>query len=162
MSFVALSWVVAIPLLGGLTGLRTMTPMAILCWFCYTGRLNVHGTWAFWTAQLITPIVFTILAAGEFYGDKLPQTPNRIAAVPLLARIAFGSLVGAIAATAKHGSPIEGAVLGGVAALAGAFFGFHMRQHLVHDNHYPDFNVALLEDVLTLGLSFGSLLILTR
>lgn len=162
MSLIALSWLIAIPLLGGLTGLRTMSPMALLCWFCYTGHLDVQGTWAFWTTQLVTPIVFTVLALGELYGDKLPQTPNRIAAFPLAARILFGALVGAIAATSRHGSPIAGAILAGIAALAGAFLGFHLRQHLVQDKHYPDFNVALAEDALTLSLSFAALILLTR
>ena len=78
-----MSWVLAIPLLGVTTGLRTMTPMAVLCWFAYFGsdggHLPLGGTWAFWAAKLVTAIVFTVLAVGELIGDKLPKTPSRTA-----------------------------------------------------------------------------------
>jgi len=161
MALAFLAWVVAIPLLGGLTGLRTMTPMAVLCWFSYAGTLEVHRSWAFWTTRLVTAIVFTVLAAGELIGDKLPQTPNRTAPFPLLARMGFGGLVGAIAATGLHGSIIEGVVLGVISALAGAFLGFHLRQHLVKDRGFADLPVALVEDALAIGLSVLAMGIVT-
>jgi uncharacterized membrane protein len=161
MMLLALSWVVAIPLLGGLTGLRTMTPMAVLCWFAWFHHLPVLHSWAFWTAQLVTAIVFTVLALGELIGDKLPQTPNRTAPFPLIARIVFGGLVGAIAATGLHGAAIEGIVLGSLSALAGSFLGFHLRQHLVKDSGYPDFGVALVEDALAILLSILAMGIVT-
>jgi uncharacterized membrane protein len=161
MALAFLSWVVAIPLLGGLTGLRTMTPMAVLCWFAYAGDLEVHRSWAFWTTKLVTAVVFTVFAAGELIGDKLPKTPNRTAPVPLLARLAFGGLVGAIAATGLHGSVIEGIVLGVISAVAGAFLGFNLRQHLVKVRCFPDLPVALVEDALAIGLSVIAMGIVT-
>lgn len=161
MAIAMMSWVVAIPLLGAMNGLRTMTPIAVLCWFAFAGHLDVHGSWGFWTAKLVTAIVFTVLAAGELIGDKLPQTPNRTDALPLLARIGFGGLVGALAATGLHGSAIEGALLGGIAAIAGAFLGFNLRRLLVKDRHLPDFAVALVEDVLAIGLSVLAMGIVT-
>src|SRR5260370_20696171 len=112
MTLAVLTWLVAIPLLGVVTGLRTMTQMLVLCWFAYKGNLPVDGTWAFWTERLATAIVFTVLAAGEFIGDKLPRTPNRTDPGPLLARLVFGGLVGAIAATSLDGSVVEGVFLG--------------------------------------------------
>jgi uncharacterized membrane protein len=156
-----LAWVVAIPLLGGLTGLRTMTPMAVLCWFAYAHDLPVHRTWAFWTTRLVTAVVFTVLAVGELIGDKLPQTPNRTAPFPLLARMGFGGLVGAIAATGLHGSTIEGILLGVISAVAGTFLGFHLRQHLVKDRAFSDLPVALVEDALAIGLSILAMGIVT-
>jgi len=39
MLIAILSWLLAIPLLGVTTGLRAMTPMAVLCWFAYLGYL---------------------------------------------------------------------------------------------------------------------------
>lgn len=161
MAMVFLAWVVAIPLLGGLTGLRTMTPMAVLCWFAYFGHLEVHRSWAFWTTRLVTAVIFTVLAAGELIGDKLPKTPSRTAPFPLLSRMAFGGLVGAIAAAGLHGSEIEGVVLGVISAVAGAFFGFHLRHHLVKDRGFPDLPVALVEDVLAIGLSVIAMGIVT-
>jgi uncharacterized membrane protein len=161
MALAFLSWVVAIPLLGGLTGLRTMTPMAVLCWFAYAGDLPVHRSWAFWTTRLVTAIVFSVLALGELIGDKLPNTPNRTSPFALLARMAFGGLVGAIAATGLHGPALEGIVLGVISAVAGAFLGFHLRQFLVKERAFKDLPVALVEDALTIGLSVIAMGIVT-
>ena len=145
-------WLLAIPMLGGANGLRTMTPIAVLCWFAYTGHLHVAGTWAFWTANLVAVVVFTLCALGEYIGDKLPQTPNRIAAGPLGARIVFGGLVGAIIVNTLHLSLVAGVLLGSVAAVAGAFLGFHLRRFLTIGRGLPDFPIALAEDVITIAL----------
>jgi uncharacterized membrane protein len=169
MTMAVLSWVVAIPLLGLMTGLRTMTPIAVVCWFAYIGlpgssgqgQLPLVGTWAFWAGRLVTVIVFTALALGEYVGDKLPQTPNRTAPGPLLARLAFGGLVGAIAATGMSGSTTEGIILGALGALTGAFLGFHVRKALVEKSGRPDWNVALLEDASAVLLSVMALGIIT-
>jgi uncharacterized membrane protein len=114
------SWVLAVPLLGFATGLRTITPIAVLCWFAWLGYLPVEGTWAFWTANLISVVVFTLLALGEYIGDKLPQTPNRTALGPLLARLLFGGFVASIVATSIKlpGLGLNAVVLG----IAGAAF----------------------------------------
>src|SRR5277367_6479384 len=98
MALQMMTWLIAIPLLGFVTGMRTFTPMAVLCWFAYGGYLPVHGTWASWTAKLVTAMVFTVLALGELVGDKLPKTPARTAPAQLIARLVFGGLIGAIAA----------------------------------------------------------------
>ena len=52
MALAIMAWIVAIPLLGGLTGLRTFTPLAVLCWFAYVGHLEVDGTWGAWELGL--------------------------------------------------------------------------------------------------------------
>jgi len=161
MAIAMLAWIVAIPLLGGLTGLRTFTPMAVVCWFAYRGDLDVAGTWGFWCAKPVTVIVFTVLALGELVGDKLPQTPNRTAAVPLIFRVCFGGLVGALAASGVHGSAVEGILLGAISAIVGAFLGFHVRQHLVKDRGMADFAVALVEDAIAIFLSILALGIVT-
>jgi uncharacterized membrane protein len=147
----------AIPLLGLMTGCRTMSPMAVLCWFLCFGQLHVEGTWAFWAAKLVTVIVFTVLAAGELIGDKLPQTPNRTALLPLVARILFGGLVGGIIATGLHASLNVGVLAGSVFALAGAFFGYHIRRLLVTKGKLPDFAVALAEDAVVIAVSIVAL-----
>ena len=161
MAIAVLAWVVAIPLLGALTGLRSMVPMALLCWFAYRGHMPIHSSWAFWTTKPVTLIVFAVLALGELIGDKLPNTPNRTSPFALIARIAFGGLVGAICATSLHGSVIEGALLGGISAVAGTFLGFHIRQHLTTVSGFKDLPVALVEDALTIGLSVLALGIVT-
>ncbi len=161
MLMAVLAWVVAIPVLGGVTGLRSMTPMAVLCWFAYRGHLSVGGTWGQWTTKPVTVSVFVVLAVGELIGDKLPKTPNRTAPLPLFARVCFGGLVGALAATGLQGSVIEGSLLGAIAAVVGTFLGFHLRRNLVSERGLPDLGVALVEDGLAVGLSFLAMGIIT-
>ncbi len=162
MTIAILSWMLAMPLLGMMTGLRTMTPITVLCWFAYLHHLPIHHSWAFWLANPITVGVFTVLAIGEYIGDKLPQTPNRTAIGPLLARVAFGGLVGAIAATAIKGAAVEGIILGVLGALLGAFGGIHVRLCTVESTGRPDWNIAVVEDATAIILSVFAVLILTN
>ena len=148
-----LAWLVGIPLLGALTGNRTMTPIAVLCWFGWGRHLGAHDTWGFWATYKITAIVFTVFALGEYIGDKLPNTPNRTAILPLIARLAFGGLCGALATIPLHGAVIEGALLGILAAFAGTFLGYHLRLFLVKNMGFKDLYVALAEDVTTILLA---------
>ena len=160
-----MSWVLAIPLLGMMTGLRAMTPIAVLCWFAYFGsdggHLPLGGTWGFWAAKLVTAIVFTVFALGEYVGDKLPNTPNRTAPGPLIARLAFGGLVGALAATGVKGSMPEGIVLGVAGALVGTFLGYQVRKHLVERTGRPDWNIAVIEDAAAVLISIYAMGVVT-
>jgi uncharacterized membrane protein len=150
MAIAMMSWMLAIPLLGVATGLRSMTPMAVLCWFAYLGYLPVDGTWASWTARVASVVIFTILAVVELVADKLPRTPNRIAPGPLFVRLVLGAFAGSIAATARDGPGLEGVLLGLIGAALGAFAGFMIRRHVVETVGCPDWPVALAEDLLTL------------
>lgn len=151
MTMAILTWMVAIPLLGIVTGMRTMLGMAVLCWFAYLGHLPVEDTWAFWVGKLVTAVVFTVLAAGELVGDKLPKTPNRTDAGPLGARVLFAGLIGAIVATALEGSILEGVILCVGGALIGAFGGYLIRRELVQWMGGKDWPVAATEDVVAVG-----------
>ena len=155
------SWLLAIPVLGFLTGARSMTPIALVCFFAYRRHLWLHDTWAAWAYHPVTVIVFGVLAVGELVGDKLPMTPSRTSAFPLIARIAFGGLVGALCATGLHGSAPEGILFGAVSALAGTFVTYHIRKHLVEKSGFKDLYVALTEDVIVVGLSILMLGIVT-
>jgi uncharacterized membrane protein len=146
MAMEMMTWLIAIPLLGLVTGMRTFTPMAVLCWFAYAGHLPVDGTWASWTAKLATAIVFTVLAFGELIGDKLPKTPSRTAPGPLIARLVFGVLIGAIVATGLYGSEVEGVILSVLGVAVGAFGGYLIRREIVAQLGCKDWPVALLED----------------
>jgi uncharacterized membrane protein len=146
MAMAILTWLLAIPLLGVVTGMRSMTAMAILCWFAYRGDLSLDDTWASWAAKLVTAIIFTVLALAELVADKLPKASNRTAPGPLLVRIVMGGLVGAIVAAGLNGSEFEGAILGIGGALIGAFGGYLIRREIVLRLGSKDWPVALVED----------------
>ena len=162
MATSVLSWLLAIPMLGISNGMRTMTPIAALCWFSWLGLLPVAGTWAFWTAKPASVIVFTLFAVGEYIGDKLPKTPPRIDLFPLLARLIFGGLVGAIIATALHGSLLEGIILAVVNAFLGAFGGYFLRKMIGERTGWPDLPIAFAEDAVAIGAAILALVIVTR
>jgi uncharacterized membrane protein len=162
MAMAILTWLIAIPVLGMVTGMRSMTAMAVLCWFAYRGDLSLDDTWASWAAKLTTAIIFTVLGLGELVADKLPKTPNRIAPGPLLVRIVMGGLIGSIVAAGLNGSEFEGIILGVGGALIGSFGGFLVRREIVSRLDCKDWHVALAEDatailcaVLAMGVVTG-------
>src|SRR5258707_15218866 len=110
MEMTFLPWLTAVPWLGFVRGMRSMTAIAVLCWFAYRGDLPLDGTWASWAAKLVTAIIFTVLALGEYVVDKLPKTPNRTAPGPLFVRVMIGGLVGAIVAAGLDGSGVEAVI----------------------------------------------------
>jgi len=162
MLIAMLSWLLAIPLLGVTTGLRSMTPMAVLCWFAYLGYLPVDDTWAAWTGRLSIAIAFTVLAIGEMIADKLPRIPDRISAAPLMTRLILGGLIGSIAATAMDGPGLEGVLLGVVGAALGAFTGFMVRRDMVQRIGCADWKVALAEDLFAVACAGFALHVVTN
>jgi uncharacterized membrane protein len=150
MAVAMMSWILAIPLLGLTTGLRSMTPMALVCWYAYFGYLPVDGTWAWWTAKLWVAILWSVLAVAELVADKLPKTPNRTASGPLLVRVVLGGMAGSIATIALAGPAVEGVLLAVIGALLGAFGGFMVRRDLVEKIGCEDWHVAVGEDLFTI------------
>ena len=63
-------------LLGCVTGLRSLTPPATVCWAAHLGWLHFAGTKLAFLGRLVTLIVFTLLALIELIADKLPNTPR--------------------------------------------------------------------------------------
>ncbi len=146
--------VLSFVLLGMTVGLRSMTAMAVLCWFAWLQLLPQHG-WAFWVGSLAALIVFTLAAVGEYVVDTLPTTPSRTAAGPLIARIVFGALVGALAAHAVIEPVAGGVIFGVVGALIGAFGGVRVRTYWAKAVGW-DLPVALLESAFALGLAVAT------
>jgi uncharacterized membrane protein len=156
------SWLLAIPLLGLTTGLRAMTPMAVLCWFAYLGYLPLEGTWAAWMASAAAVAMFTVLALAEIVADKLPRAPDPISLGPLTARLVFGGLIGSIAATAMTGPGLEGVLLGVVGAALGAFGGFMIRRDLVERIGCAEWKVALVEDLIAVACAGFAMHVVTN
>ena len=152
---------VATPLLGVSAGLRSFTPIAVTAWFARLGKLPVEGTWAAWVAHPASVGLFSAAALGEYVGDKLPNTPSRISAVPLIGRIVLGGLVGAIVATAFR-RPVAGGIgLGALGAVAGSYGGYYARHALVKGAGMADLPVAISGDAAAVALAVRSLRRLT-
>jgi uncharacterized membrane protein len=152
MALTVMTWLFAFPVLGFATGLRCMTPIAVLCWFAYFQHLALGPTWGFWAATPIAACVFTVCALGEWVVDKVPQCPNRTDTFPLVARFLFGGLVGALAATGLRGPALEGVILSVLGAAIGTFSGFMLRRFF-SQNLGQDLPVALAEDGIALLLA---------
>lgn len=161
MADTVMTWLIGIPLLGLATGMRTMTPIAVCCWFAHLGLLPVHGTWAAWIASPIAAIAFSIAAIAEYVADKLPRTGARTAPVGLLSRIVFAGLVGALVATSLQNSIPVGALLAAIAAVVGAFGGYMVRRDLVRHFRCRDWPVALLEDFLAILIAVFAIRLVT-
>lgn len=138
-------------LLGVATGSRTLTAVAVLCWAAWLGVIPEHG-WAIWITYLVSALIFTGMALGEYYGDTLPTTPSRKDTFPALARLTFGALAGALAATAIY-QPLAGGILdGALGALVGTWAGYALRMAGARKLK-RDLPVALTESGLALALA---------
>jgi uncharacterized membrane protein len=104
-------------------------------------------------------IILSVLAIAEIIYDKLPNTPNRTAPPGLIARIVTGGLTGACVSVGGGQSAFVGVALGAIGGIAGCFAGYQARTRLVKSLRQPDFNIALLEDLIAIG---GSLFIVSR
>jgi len=145
-------------LIGLFNGLRSLTPPAVTAWAAHLGWLKLRSPLS-WLGTTPAAVIFTVLAVVELVSDKLPKTPSRTAPPGLIARIVMGGFTGACVATAGgQGLPL-GAILGIAGALAGTFGGYQVRTRLVKALGTPDYVIAVLEDLVTIG---GSLWVVSR
>ena len=139
--------------IGFAAGLRSLTPPAVVAWAAHLGWLNLSNTALAFMGSIIAVIVFSLLALFELFADLQPSTPKRTAPVPLGARILTGALCGACICAATNQSLVIGAILGGVGGIIGAFAGYEIRRRLVTALNVKDLFIALLEDLVTIGLA---------
>ena len=139
--------------IGFAAGLRSLTPPAVVAWAAHLGWLNLNNSPLAFMGSTIAAVIFSILAVAELIADLLPQTGKRTAPVPLVARILMGGLCGACVCAASNQSLIFGAVLGAVGGVIGAFAGYEIRRRVVSALNIKDIFIALLEDLVTIGLA---------
>jgi uncharacterized membrane protein len=96
-------------------------------------------------------------AVGELIADKLPIVPSRIEPGPLLGRLAFGALAGAMIAKEEGRSPVAGGAVGASGAGIGAYSAFHIRRLLHEETGVPDPVLGALEDVIAIFLGLSAL-----
>jgi uncharacterized membrane protein len=95
-----------------------------------------------------------VAAAGEMLADKVPFTPARISAPPLLWRIVWGAVLGAVLTLGRHKpDPVPAALVGGGAALVTTYLAYHLRVQAAERLHIPDVVLGAAEDALVFALS---------
>jgi len=145
--------ILAVVLIGLATGLRSFTGVMVIAWSACLGCIDMSATpFAFMASPIAVGIV-TLLAIGEYVADKLPNTPARTAALGMGARFVCGALAGACIASTQGSPYILGAVIGAVAAIAGAFSGYQLRTRIVKALGVKDIFVAIPEDLVAIGIS---------
>ena len=145
-------------LIGLFAGLRSLTPPAAIAWATNLGWLKLARPLSF-VGSLPAVIILSLSAIIEVFIDKLPSTPNRTAPLGLISRIVTGGFAGACVSVGGGRSAFVGAGLGVIGGVVGSFAGYHARARLVKSLRQPDFNIALLEDLIAIG---GSLFIVSR
>src|SRR6202044_1583868 len=116
-------------LIGIVAGLRALTAPAAVSWAAHLGLLPLQGTPLAWLGYAFTPYIFTVLALGELFNDKLPKTPSRTVPPQFIARVISGSLVGAAIGAAGQ-SLVLGLIAGAIGAVAGTLGGAALRSKL--------------------------------
>jgi uncharacterized membrane protein len=145
-------------LIGLFAGFRSLTAPAMVAWAVYLGWLTLTRPLSL-IGTLPAVIILSVLAVTEIIFDKLPTTPSRTAPPGLIARIIMGALAGAcIAVNGGKGIAI-GALLGAAGGIVVTFVGYQVRRRVVSNLNVPDFYVAIVEDLITLG---GCLWIVSR
>jgi uncharacterized membrane protein len=135
--------------IGVVAGLRAFAAPAALTWAAKRRWIRLGNSPFATIISAKASKRITDLAVSELIADKLPFTPSRLKAGPLASRIVSGAVCGATIYGVVKRPLMEGAILGGVGAIAGAFAGYHMRKRLSRD--MPDLGVAALEDALAIG-----------
>lgn len=144
--------------IGVIAGLRSFTAPAAVCWAAHLGWIDLRYSRLAFMATTAAVIVATLLAIGELVMDKLPSTPSRTSAGPLVGRLVMGALCGAAIGVAADQSHLL-ALLGAVGALIGTFGGYQIRHRLVAGLKVKDLVIALAEDVVAIG---GAFLLVSR
>jgi uncharacterized membrane protein len=140
-------------IVGFATGLRTFTPLALICWVAVWGWLPLASSRLHFLGTATGAVIVSILALGELIGDKLPMTPSRTSTGPLSGRILIASFAAAALAIGMGQSWIAAIVCGAVASIAGSFAGFRYRTSMTKGIALPAWTFAVAEDFVTVGLT---------
>jgi uncharacterized membrane protein len=136
--------------IGIIAGMRSLSAPALTSSYLSQND-NLAGSRLKVLASPAASKVLKILAAGEMLADKLPVIPSRVSAGPLIARIASGAISGAAVSAADKKQAGTGAVLGGVAAVAGAYGFYHLRRRIGEEVSVPDAVLGVVEDAIVIS-----------
>ncbi len=140
--------------IGIVTGLRSLTPPALVAWAAHLGWLHLQGSPLAFMGSKWAVLILSLGAVAELVNDKLPWTPSRTALPALIFRIVMGGLSGACLCASSGLSLLTGAALAGIGAVVGAFGGYQVRVRLGKALGVKDILVALPEDVVAIALAY--------
>ncbi len=106
-----------------------------------------------WFAHRIVAIVLGFAALGELAVDKLPQTPNRTALAPFVARLVSGGICGAALLQLGAMNPWVGTGVGAVGAAIGTIGMFRLRVYAARSTGIKDQYVGGMEDAIAIALA---------
>ena len=138
--------------LGILAGMRSMSALAVASRILikHHNKSIQHSPLKFMQSG-VTSNILSVMAIGEFIGDKMPAAPNRIAPSALIGRCISGVLSGAAIYKSQRGKWYIGALLGGTTAVAATFGSFYLRKSLVKNTRFIDPVIGTIEDAVVLG-----------
>ncbi len=148
-------WIGSAAGLGAVTGMRSMTGLAMLSRdLADRRRLPRHATGLQeWLARDMVAITLSALALGEITADKLPGMPNRVDPGPLVGRALIGGLLGAL--VADRGQRPLGALVGAAAAFAATWTAWFVRREVQRFTGIPDAALAVAEDAMAITAARG-------
>jgi len=138
--------------IGVVAGLRTFTAPAVTAWAAHLYWLNLSNSHLAFMGSAWAVAIFSLGVAAESVIDQLPNTAARTTAPQLAGRIIMGSLTGACLGIAGSAATWLAVVMGAIGSLVGAFGGYRARVGLVRALHAPDLAIAILEDLVAIGL----------
>lgn len=151
-------------ILGAASGFRSMAGPALISQYLMRHQPRKRRRKGL-LGVLASPVVVRLLAVaflGELGIDKLPMMPDRIKPLPLLGRAWFGALSGGTFTVSRGRGRLIGMLVGGAAAVAGAFGGFYLRRELKERLTWPDAAAALVEDAIVTVTGLGLLSMMDR
>ena len=148
--------------LGWAAGMRSMTPPAVLARTLASRKPSVpllarqrrQPARALGADRAAT--LLTIAAAGELTADKLPVAPPRTSPPALFGRFASGALAGATVAAIRCQNPVLPVLVGAASGVASSFVMMELRKRAGEALGVPDPAVALVEDLLAVGISVAA------
>ena len=138
--------------LGTMSGMRSMSGPLLMSYRAVRRPLALKGTPFGWLGYPQVLTLFSLMEVGEVIADKTPLLPNRIEPGPLLGRAHLGAFAGAAAFTEADDSPVIGAVVSAITAVASSFIFYYLRRGVVRRIGLPDPVIAFAEDALVVGI----------
>ena len=134
--------------LGISAGMRTMAPLAIVSTLFHKNKQrNLVDTKFNFIQSGLASTLFDMAALVELAADKSKNAPDRTETTGIIGRALSGALVGATVYKASYRNPVNGAIIGAIAAIASTYIFFNLRKKLAHKTG-NDKLLGLAEDVL--------------